>query len=68
MNCGRYYIKTDTEEMRQIITEVERKQGNSEAHAAMKVGEVFLTNIVPIIGCDSVTLMKWGKSGDQCAQ
>lgn len=61
--CGRYYIETDTEELRQIIAEVERKQGNSEAHAAMKVGEVFPTNIVPVIGGEGAMLMKWGYSG-----
>ena len=61
--CGRYYIETDTEELRQIIAEVEQKQGNSEAHAMMKAGEIFPTNIVPVIGSDGASLMKWGYSG-----
>lgn len=31
--CGRYYIQTETEELRPIIAEVERRQGNSDVHA-----------------------------------
>lgn len=61
--CGRYYIQTDTEELSQIIAEVERRQGNSDVHAAMKVGEVFPTNIVPVISGNGAELMKWGYSG-----
>ena len=63
--CGRYYIETDSmnEQLRQIIAEVERKQGNSEAHAAMKLGEIYPTNIVPAISEKGAELMKWGYAG-----
>lgn len=64
--CGRYYIQADEDmgrELRAILAEVERRQGNSEAHAAMKVGEIFPSNIVPVIGAEGASLMKWGYSG-----
>lgn len=63
--CGRYYIETDdmSEQLRRIIAEVERRQGDSEAHAAMKLGEIYPTNIVPIIAAHGPELMKWGYSG-----
>lgn len=61
--CGRYYMDAEAGELRRILREVERKQGNTMAHAAMKVGEVFPTNIVPVVGANGAELMKWGYSG-----
>lgn len=61
--CGRYYIDAEAQELRRILREVERKQGNTMAHAAMKVGEIFPTNVVPVLGADGAALMKWGYSG-----
>lgn len=64
--CGRYYIQADEgmgDELRAILAEVERRQGNSEAHAAMRIGEIFPSNIVPVIGAEGASLMKWGYSG-----
>lgn len=61
--CGRYYIEADAEELRRIIAEVERRQGGGQARAAMKVGEIFPTNVVPVIGGGGASLMKWGFSG-----
>lgn len=65
--CGRYYIDTDDnyEQIRQIVEEINRTQANTEAHAQMKTGEIFPTNIVPVIGQDGPCLMKWGFSGFQ---
>lgn len=61
--CGRYYIEEKSEAFREILREVDRKQGNSIEHASMKVGEIFPTNIVPVIEANGAELMKWGYSG-----
>lgn len=61
--CGRYYIEEKAEVFREILREVDQKQGNSIEHASMKVGEIFPTNIVPVIGANGAELMKWGYSG-----
>lgn len=61
--CGRYYIDAEAGELCRILREIERKQGSAMAHAAMKVGEIFPTNIVPVIGARGTELMKWGYSG-----
>lgn len=63
--CGRYYIdmEDESEQLREIIAEVERRQGGSENHAAMKLGEIYPTNIVPVVTENGAELMKWGYSG-----
>lgn len=62
--CGRYYIDPEESgQIRRMIAEVERKQGDSEAHAAMKLGEIYPTNIVPVVTESGAELMKWGYSG-----
>ena len=62
--CGRYYIEPEeSDQIRTIIAEVEHRQGNSEAHAAMKLGEIYPTNIVPVMTESGAELMKWGYSG-----
>lgn len=62
--CGRYYIDPEeSDQIRTIIEEVECKQGNSEAHAAIKLGEIYPTNIVPVVTESGAELMKWGYSG-----
>lgn len=62
--CGRYYIDPkESDQIRTIIEEVERRQGDSEAHAAMKLGEIYPTNIVPVVTENGAELMKWGYSG-----
>lgn len=65
--CGRYYIDTDDncEQLRQMIEEINRTQANTEAHAQMKTGEIFPTDIVPVIGQTGPVLMKWGFAGFQ---
>ena len=63
--CGRYIIQTEEEnfEMRKIINQInERFKENS---VQMKTGEIFPTNIVPIITSDfnnnkTPCLSKWG--------
>lgn len=60
--CGRYHIETEEDiiEIREIIAEVNRKHGNTEKSAAMKTGEIFPTNIVPVVSESGVELMRWG--------
>lgn len=60
--CGRYHIDTeeDIQEMREILQEISKKYADSETHASMKTGEVFPTNLAPVIGADGPAIMKWG--------
>lgn len=64
--CGRYYIADEEEilEMREIIREVNERYAHTPEHAAMKTGEIFPTNIVPILTAQGshhrANLMKWG--------
>ena len=63
--CGRYIIQTEEEnfEMRKIINQI--NQRFKENSVQMKTGEIFPTNIVPIITSNSNSdrtpcLSKWG--------
>lgn len=64
--CARYSIDDYEEimEMREIIIEAGERFKNTPELAAMKTGEIFPTNIVPIITSANenkqVSLMKWG--------
>lgn len=58
--CGRYYIEIAEEEMRDIIRVVNSNLNKMAAHAQMKTGEIFPTDIVPIQTQNSIQLMKWG--------
>lgn len=50
--CGRYemFIKPENREMMRIVEDIESKYGTKNN---MKTGEIFPTNIVPILSCDS---------------
>ena len=60
--CGRYHIETeeDIQEMREILQEISRKYADSEQHASMKTGEIYPTNLAPVIGPDGPEIMRWG--------
>lgn len=65
--CGRYAISTEEEnvEFREILNKINEKFRDTEELSKMKTGEIFPTNIVPIITADSnnkkdVNLFKWG--------
>lgn len=64
--CGRYYIGNEEEtiEMREILDEVNRRYLNAHELAAMKTGEIFPTEIVPVLtaagNAQKAELMKWG--------
>lgn len=52
--CGRYYIEIDNTELQSIVAAVERK-------TAIKTGEIFPTNIVPVLSPKGdMTAMRWG--------
>ena len=64
--CGRYLALTEDEiiEYREIINEVNEKYKNTELLASMAKGEVFPTNIAPVLAASKAdpqaALMKWG--------
>ncbi|OQB20484.1 MAG: putative SOS response-associated peptidase YedK [Firmicutes bacterium ADurb.Bin182] len=64
--CGRYYIENEEETiaMREILDEVNQRYYNTDKSARMKTGEIFPTDIVPVLtaggGCRKTELMKWG--------
>ena len=58
--CGRYYIDDEDPMIAEIIAEVEKK--NSMAREEMKAGEIFPTNIVPVVTSEEPILAKWGFS------
>ena len=60
--CGRYHIETEEEiaEMREILEEINRKYADSQQHAQMKTGEIYPTNLAPVVGLDGPEIMRWG--------
>ncbi|AMJ41019.1 SOS response-associated peptidase [Anaerotignum propionicum] len=61
--CGRYemFISPENREMMRIVEDIENKYG---AKNNMRTGEIFPTNVVPILSCDSSNIMPelsiWG--------
>ena len=54
--CGRYYISIEDGELMDILKEVQ-----SKVDVAVRTGEIFPTNIVPVIPSDgSPRAMRWG--------
>lgn len=53
--CGRYYFDVDIEEFREIVSNI---RNNSDE--PFKVGEIFPTNVAPILTNKGVILAKWG--------
>ena len=67
--CGRYYIDDDdtVEELRAIIMELQRKLDEQNNAETVKTGEVFPTDVVPVIANNKHLVptpfaMKWGYS------
>lgn len=64
--CGRYYVADEEEiiEMREIINEVNKRYADSEKLAVMKTGEIFPTDVVPVLTSSgqkrNANLMSWG--------
>jgi len=65
--CGRYYVEIDDRELQDICDAVHKKhqeEENSEQLEIKLYGEIFPTDIVPIIiGSNKYLPMKWGFSG-----
>ena len=63
--CGRYYIPEGNEyaDINSILDLIKRAYIGSPALAKMKQGEVFPTEIVPVITHEAPQLMKWGFEG-----
>jgi putative SOS response-associated peptidase YedK len=57
--CGRYYIAIEEKELQDIMREVQQKVDAAKL-AEVKTGEIFPTNIVPILTPNGAALMKWG--------
>lgn len=67
--CTRFYVEPDTEEIREIIAEVQRSQLSAKfiraGSAILTFGEIRPTNVVPVIasrkdGKKAAFPMKWG--------
>ena len=67
--CTRFYVEPDTEEIREIIAEVQRSQLSGKyikaGNAIITSGEIRPTNVVPVIapnrnGHRAAFPMKWG--------
>jgi len=64
--CGRYYIEDDEtiQEMRRIFDEINKKYNNTPQGEAMKTGEIFPTDIAPVLVAEQqssqAVLMTWG--------
>jgi len=60
--CGRYCALSDeeNEEIMDIIREVEQNLSGSPELEKLKTGEIFPTNVAPILTSDGPKAMKWG--------
>jgi len=60
--CSRYFVmgEEDAYELREIIDEVNRRYPGAPEAKAMATGEVFPTNIAPVILADGPRPIKWG--------
>ena len=60
--CGRYYIEIDEEELREIVSEAEKKtQATSEQLTLKTGGDIFPTDTVPVqTGIGLYQPMRWG--------
>ena len=60
--CGRYQVMDEENhaEFKKIIDEVNRRYYGTEAQTAMATGEIFPTNIAPVLLSSGPKPMKWG--------
>ena len=61
--CGRYHLKwdADDEHLRLLFDEIEQRYAHNPLLAQMKTGEIFPTNIVPMLQADGrAVLARWG--------
>ncbi len=60
--CGRYNVDTEAEgiQIKMLIDEINHQYGYSEDAAKMRLGEIFPTNIAPVIVESGAVPMRWG--------
>jgi putative SOS response-associated peptidase YedK len=58
--CGRYFIEIEEIELQQIVAEAERMSKNEPEQITFAGGEIFPSNIVPVISNAGARFMKWG--------
>lgn len=63
--CGRYYIEPDDQPsyLNLLLNQIEQRYRGTEALAAMRLGEIFPSNTVPVIAREGAQIMKWGYTG-----
>ena len=63
--CGRYYIEIGEAELKDIISEVEKKTEIYQGELKLKTScEIFPADMVPVqVGVDEYLPMKWGFAG-----
>jgi len=62
--CGRFYIDPELEkEIKAVVEEISNKYKDTPELSAMKTGEIYPTDIVPVLTAGSPMLMKWGFTG-----
>ncbi len=59
--CGRYFIASEEDELaiKEILEEINKKYKNTPELSAMKTGEIYPTEIVPVLTAGTPMLMKW---------
>ena len=62
--CGRYYIPDDDDfsEIISMINQIKNVNKGSPLLSEIKLGEIFPTDIVPVVTSQAPQLMKWGFS------
>jgi putative SOS response-associated peptidase YedK len=61
--CGRYYIEISDEELREITQTAEKRAETRYRDMSIdmkKEGEIYPSNVVPVITASGVSPMKWG--------
>ena len=62
--CGRFYIDPELEkEIKAVVEAISNKYKDTPELSAMKTGEIYPTDIVPVLTAGSPMLMKWGFTG-----
>lgn len=61
--CGRYYIPDGIDIIDVIIESIRENYNSSKQLEQMKLGEVFPTDVAPVVTAVSPQLMQWGFSG-----
>jgi putative SOS response-associated peptidase YedK len=53
--CGRYYFDVDDEELKEVVQKVQNNENMD-----FNTGEIYPTNVTPIITAENIILAKWG--------